>query len=318
MGLDLMSRLKDGPLLIDGAYYLELERRCLGSYATSIPRAVLDYPEGLLQIHREFVNAGAEILEVMAWGVRPMDDPKEEDELHRVAVQLAREAAGPDRFVAGNLSPYIYSGSSPWDPMTKKQKAEASRFFEHRIQQQISQGVDLFLLETFYSVEEIALAFPIIKEAGIPLVACMTYRDVEFTREGLTPADAAKELESLGADIVGVNCQRPWRTMNPLIRQIKKAVSVPLCVQPTAYELESGEAFNRTLSVPHLWTRMEPRVVTRFDMAQYAQEAVALDIALVGSCCGSLPYHVRAMAEAMGKSVALPDENRGYQVGSGS
>ena len=94
MGLDLMSRLKDGPLLIDGAYYLELERRCLGSYATSIPRAVLDYPEGLLQIHREFVNAGAEILEVMAWGVRPMDDPKEEDELHRVAVQLAREAAG--------------------------------------------------------------------------------------------------------------------------------------------------------------------------------------------------------------------------------
>ncbi len=305
-----LERLAEGPLLCDGGYYLELERRCLGSYASKIPMAVLDYPEGLLELHREFARAGAEVLQAMTWGVRPMD---REEELHRTAVELARQAAGPDRFVAGTLSPFVYGGQSKWDPMTEKERRDARSFFERRVGQQAEAGVDLFIAETFYSVAEVSLAIPFIKQAGIPAVVTMTYRDAEFTRDGYTPAEAAKRLVDNGADMVGVNCMRPWQTMRELVRQVRAAVSLPVCAQPTGYELESGEIFNRPLSVGNLWTQVEPRVVTRFSVAEYAAEAKSIGVSLIGSCCGSLPYHVRAMAEALGKVTERPDLDRGYR-----
>ena len=109
MSSGFLERLREEPLLCDGAYYLEMERRCIGSYASDIPRGVLDHPKGVLELHREFARAGAEVLQAMAWGVGPMD---REEELHRVAVELAREAAGPNRFVAGTLSPVAFIGLS--------------------------------------------------------------------------------------------------------------------------------------------------------------------------------------------------------------
>ena len=108
MPSDFLDRVAEGHLLCDGGYYLEFERRCLGSYASKIPMGVLDYPEGVLELHKEFARAGAEVLQAMVWGVRPME---REEELHTKAVELAREAAGPDRYVAGTLSPLRLSGS---------------------------------------------------------------------------------------------------------------------------------------------------------------------------------------------------------------
>ena len=88
---------------------------------------------------------------------------------------------------------------------------------------------------------------------------------------------------------------------------------MPLRAQPTGYKLEPGEVFNRPLSVADLWAQVEPRVLTRFSMAQFTAEANRMGIGLIGSCCGTLPYHVRAMAEALGKPTELPDLDRGYQ-----
>ena len=102
-------------MLGDGGYFLELERRCLGSYKDGVPRAVLNNPDGVLELHREFARAGAEVLQAMAWGVGKID---REEELHRTAVALAREAAGPDRYVAGTLSPYF--GQTP--PATQRRR----------------------------------------------------------------------------------------------------------------------------------------------------------------------------------------------------
>ena len=117
MKADFLERLAQGPLLGDGAYYLELERRVVGSYASHIPMAVLNHPEAVLEMHHEFARAGAELLQAMSWGVRPFG---REAELHRVAVELAREAAGPDRYVAGTVSQFIYSGSSKWEPLRRR------------------------------------------------------------------------------------------------------------------------------------------------------------------------------------------------------
>ena len=106
-------------------------------------------------------------------------------------------------------------------------------------------GVDVFIIETFYSVEEASLVIPFVKEAGVPAVVTLTFRDSEFTRDGYDPVEAAQRLVDNGADVVGLNCMRPWQTMNDMARRIRDAVSVPVCVQPTAYQLEPGEVFNQ-------------------------------------------------------------------------
>ncbi len=311
MKSDFLERLAQGPLLGDGAYYLELERRVVGSYASHIPMAVLNHPEAVLEMHHEFARAGAELLQAMSWGVRPFG---REAELHRVAVELAREAAGPDRYVAGPASQFIYSGSSKWERLDADDRKRAQEFFARRVAEQMDPGVDVFIIETFYSVEEASLVIPFVKEAGVPAVVTLTFRDSEFTRDGYDPVEAAQRLVDNGADVVGLNCMRPWQTMNDMARRIRDAVSVPVCVQPTAYQLEPGEVFNQAISRASLYPRVEPRVVTRFVMAEYAKEAEGIGIEFIGACCGALPYHVRAMAEALGKPVGLPDVNRGYQV----
>jgi betaine-homocysteine S-methyltransferase len=97
---------------------------------------------------------------------------------------------------------------------------------------------------------------------------------------------------------------------------VRQAVDVPVCVQPTAYDLEPGAVYNREIVVPGLWTTVEPRGLSRFVAAEYAAEAAGIGIEFIGGCCGMLPYHIRAMAEALGKSTALPDRERGYSLDS--
>ena len=312
-----MERLAEGPMLGDGGYYLELERRCLGSYATGVPMAVLDYPEGLLELHREFAAAGSEILQAMTWGVNPMELEKEK-ELHRVAVELAREAAGPDRFVVGTLTGSGFSNAPPptfsRPLLTEQERSETRRYYDRRIDQQMAAGVDAFFCESYTTLDGLSIAIPAIKEAGVPAVAMMVFYDHEYTMDGYTPAEAAKRLEDLGVDVVGVNCNRPWDTYRHIVRQMREAVSVPVISQPTAYENEVGQVYNRPLHLGAMYPAVEIRVISRFAAAEYAREARAFGVDIIGACCGTLPFHIRAMAESLGKPVAMPDLDRAYRA----
>lgn len=308
MPQDFLKRLQQGPVLGDGGYFLELERRCLGSYRGGVPLAVLDHPEGVLELHREFARAGAEVLQAVTWGVGAIDC---EEELHRTAVALAREAAGPDRCVAGTLSPY-FGKRRP--RLSAADRREVAAFFDRRVGQQVAAGVDLFIVETFHTVEEASVAIPFVKQAGIPAVVTLTYQEHDVTRDGLSPAAGAQQLVDNGADVVGINCHRPPQTLLPLAREVRKAVDVPVCIQPTAYDLEPGAVYNREIVVPGLWTTVEPRVLSRFVAAEYAKEAAGIGIDFIGGCCGMLPYHIRAMADALGKPVTLPDRKRDYRL----
>ena len=248
----------------------------------------------------------------MTWGVGRIE---REEELHRTAVALARAAAGPDRYVAGTLSP-LFGKTRP--QLDAADRREVAAFFERRVGQQVAAGVDLFIVETFHTVAEASIALPFIKQAGIPAVVTLTYQEHNVTRDGLSPAEGAQRLADNGADVVGINCHRPPLTLLPLARQVRKAVDVPVCVQPTAYDLEPGAVYNREIVVPGLWTTVEPRVLSRFVAAEYAKEAAGIGIDFIGGCCGMLPYHIRAMADALGKPSTLPDRQREYRVGSES
>ena len=313
-----MERLAEGPLVGDGGYFLELERRCLLAYATGVPNAVLDYPEGLLELHREFAAAGSEILQAFTYGVQPLELEKEK-EVHRVAVELAREAAGPDRFVVGTLTGPGLSGGPRYPsfsrpPLTEQERSEVRRYYERRIDQQMAVGVDAFFCELYTSLDLLSPAIPAINEAGVPAVAMIVFYDHEYTMDGYTPSEAMKRLEDLGADVVGVQCMRPWDSMRQIVRQVRQAVSIPVISQPSGYENEVGQVYNRALHLGATYPAVELRVKSRFAAAEYAREARAFGVDIIGACCGTLPFHIRAMAEALGKRVALPDQDRGYRA----
>ncbi len=310
MASGFLERLNEGPLLCDGGYYLELERRCLGSLERGVPMAVLDYPEGVLELHREFARAGAEVLQAMSWGVRELDC---DEELHRTAVELAREAAGPDRFVAGTLSPGGKVSYRRRSPLTGEEKRELQAFYERRVEQQAAAGVDLFIVETFYSVEDAALSIPFIQQAGVPAVVTLAFKSGEYTADRYLPDEAAKRLVDCGADLVGANCHRPWHGYRDIVQKMMGAVSAPICAQPVAYVLENGAEYTREIASGasmHFELRYHPRR----EMADYARDAWDMGVKLIGSCCGSLPYHIRAMAEAIGKPAGLPDRAGPYQL----
>ncbi len=281
---NFLERLSEGPLLCDGAYYLELERRCSAGVDLSVPMAVLTYPESVLELHREYVRAGAEIVTAMAFATGNDIPADRSEDLHRTAIKLAREAVGTDRFVAGDLNFYRYGGNtSTWDrPMTEPERLEAQLFFDGRVGQQLDQAVDLFILETFYSVDEVSLALPFIKEAGVPAVVTLTFRANEKTQDGLTPAEAAKRLVDLGADVVGANCARPWESMKPMVEGMRNAVSAFVCSQPNAYQLEPGQYWNEKFGGDAIRSGISLREETRFTMADYAREAKGMGVNLIG------------------------------------
>ncbi len=310
MALGFLERLTQGPLLCDGGYYLELERRCVGSFERGVPMAILDHPEGVLELHREFVRAGAEVIQAMAWGVKAFD---REEELHHMAVKLAREAAGPGRFVAGTISPGGTATYQRRSSLTAEERRELQGFYERRVGQQAAAGVDLFIVETFYSVEDAALTLPPIKKSGVPAVVLLNFKSGDFTSDRHRPGEAAKRLVDHGADLVGVNCGRPWHGYRNIAREMMEAVSVPICTQPIAYVLENGAEYAREIASGasvHVELRHQPRR----EMADYARDAWDMGVKLIGSCCGSLPYHVRAMAEAIGKPTEVPDRPSPYQL----
>ena len=154
------------------------------------------------------------------------------------------------------------------------------------------------------------MAIPFVKQAGIPAVVTLTYQEREVTRDGLSPADGAKRLVDNGADVGGYKLS-PTAPDSPAAgARNAQSVDVPCACSPRPTSWNRAQVYNREIVVPGLWTTVEPRVLTRFAVAEYAKEAESIGIEFIGACCGMLPYHIRAMADALGKPSTLPDRVR--------
>jgi len=134
----------------------------------------------------------------------------------------------------------------------------------------------------------------------------MGFKATDRTLDRILLEDAFRQLESLGADIVGINCFRDPKLMLPLARRIRKSVSCYVATQPVAYRCTEAMPYFQILEFDgHLAFPLEldPFVLTRLEMAQYALEAKKIGINYIGACCGTAPHHIRDMAEALGQTV---------------
>jgi len=306
----ILERLKEGPVLGDGGYLLELEKRGWVRAGPFTPEVALTYPDALRELHVEFREAGAEVLQALTFyasrdklATVGLEDKLED--LNRAAVRIAREVAGERCLVAGNLSlTWMYEPGSP---------AAADRVrktFDEQLAVQVNEGVDFIIGETFSWLGEALLAVERAKKTGLPVMVTICFENKDETTEGKSAAEAAKTLIDAGADIVGMNCLRPPEHILGPMEEMRKAVDGYLACQPVAYHTPKRQPdFS---SLPEFPLGLDPLQLTRKEMADYALRAREIGINYIGGCCGSVASHVREMARALGK---LSQDDRVWKKG---
>jgi betaine-homocysteine S-methyltransferase len=295
----ILERLKEGPVLGDGGYLLELEKRGWVRAGPFTPEVALTHPEALRELHVEFREAGAEVLQALTFYASrdKLATVGLEDrlaELNRAAVRIAREVAGDKCLVAGNISlTWMYEPASPSAADRVRQT------FDEQLAVQVEEGVDFIIGETFSWLGEALIAVECAKKTGLPAMVTICFENKDETAEGRSAADAAKALFDAGADIVGMNCLRPPEHTLPAMEQMRKAVPGYLACQPVAYRtLREKPDFT---SLPEFPYALDPLQLTRTQMGDYATQARDIGINYIGACCGSVAIHIREMARALGK-----------------
>src|SRR5712691_8619891 len=222
--LGILERLKDGPVLGDGGYLLELEKRGWVRAGPFTPEVALTYPDALRELHIEFREAGADVLQALTFyasrdklATVGLDDRLED--LNRAAVRIAREVAGDKCLVAGNLSlTWMYEPNSP------AAADRVRRTFDEQLAVQVEAGVDFIIGETFSWLGEALIAVERAKKTGLPVMVTICFENENLTTDGKSAAEAARALVDAGADIVGMNCLRSPEHTLPFMEQMRRAV----------------------------------------------------------------------------------------------
>jgi betaine-homocysteine S-methyltransferase len=307
-GAGLLERLEQGHVICAEGYLFELERRGYIQAGAFVPEAVLDHPEKVTELHREFVHAGSDVVEAFTYyahreKMRVVGKEGLLEELNRNALALAKEVAdGTGTLFAGDIC-----NTNVFDPEDDESRKAVQAMFDEQVGWAAEAGVDFIVAETYSYAEEARMALETIKAAGLPAVVTMCIHQEPVTRDGYTPADACAMLEEAGADVVGLNCIRGLPTTMALLPAIRKQVSGHVAALPVPYMTSADMPTFQSLRHPRhegmlFPTALEPFESTRYEVADFAQEADALGVRYLGLCCGNSSYLTRSLAEALGRT----------------
>jgi methionine synthase I (cobalamin-dependent)/5,10-methylenetetrahydrofolate reductase len=289
MAADFLSRIKQSPVLCDGAMGTLLYAK--GIFINrSYDELNLSQPDLIRGIHHDYLQAGAEIIETNTFGANSFRLARHSladkvRDINRMGARLAREAAKSfDVWVAGSVGPL----GTRIEPLGKTSFQEARDSFRERIETLAESGVDLLILETFGYLEEIHQAILAAKEVSpsLPIVAQVTIDEDGNCLDGSDPDTFVPKLEEWGADVIGCNCSVGPVAMLDAMERVRAATSLPIAAQPNAGIPRSVEGRNIYLCSPEY-------------MASYARKFVAAGVKLVGGCCGTTPEHIRVMKSAL-------------------
>src|SRR6058998_178913 len=289
MSADFLTRLQKSAVLCDGAM-----GTLLYSKGIFINRCYdelnLSQPDLIRGVHREYLQAGAEIIETNTFGGNSFRLVRHSmaDRVHEVnlaGARLARDAAKSfDGWVGGSVGPL----GIRIEPLGKTSFDEARAAFREQIAALVEGGVDLIILETFGYIEELHQALLAARDVNpnVPVVAQVTIDEDGNCLDGSTPEIFGPRLTEWGADVIGCNCSVGPVAMLDAIERVRAVTSLPLAAQPNAGIPRSVEGRNIYLCSPEY-------------MASYARKFVTAGVRLVGGCCGTTPDHIRVMKSAL-------------------
>jgi 5-methyltetrahydrofolate--homocysteine methyltransferase len=288
---NILDRLASGRALVaDGATGTMLQ--AVGLPVGTPPEAwVLERPEEIVKLHRAYIEAGSDIVLTTTFGgTRPRLDAARLEapvaEISCRAAELARQAAGDDIYVAGDIGPT----GEMMKPLGALTFESALEFFAEQAQALAEGGADLVLVETMSDLDEARAAVSGAKQAcDLPVFCTFSFDTHGRTNMGVKPAQAAQALAELGVAAMGGNCgNAPEELLDilPLMRQA--APGIPLVAKPNA-------------GIPRVVQRQVVYDATPERMAELAVRFVEVGAVVVGACCGSSPEHIAAIAAAVRK-----------------
>ncbi|WP_433784106.1 homocysteine S-methyltransferase family protein [Actinomycetospora sp. CA-101289] len=311
-GPGLSARLAAGPVVCGEGYLFELERRGYLQAGAFVPEVVLDHPEEVAALHRQFVHAGSDVVEAFTYyahreKLRVIGKDGILEPLNRQALEIAREVAdGSGTLLAGNIC-----NTGVYDPADPATHTAVREMFTEQVGWAAEAGVDFVIAETFRFLGEARIALEVIREAGLPSAVLLVAGHEPVTRDDVPVSQACRELASRGADVVGLNCVRGPATMLPLLAPIVAAVDVPVAALPVPYRTHPEQLTFHALRDPGptpppeglpFPTALDPFTCHRYEIADFTRRARAAGVRYFGLCCGAAPHHLRAMAETLGRT----------------
>ncbi len=285
-GDDLRALVASEPLLADGGLGTALIERGVVDIDGCLEILNVERPSVVLDTHRQFVEAGARLVETNTFGANRFSLAKHglEDrveELNRTGVEIAKQTGA---IVAGSVGP-LRVRLAPYGRVSRKRAREA---YAEQIAVLSEAGADLIVIETQSDINEMDEALKAARSVcDLAVVVLATFTRDDRTLLGSTPEEVASKLVELGADGVGVNCSEGPAQVLRIVHAMRPHIAdLPLVALPNA----GGPA------------RAGQRIVypaTPEYLADYARAFVAAGASIVGGCCGTHPEHIKAMAEAL-------------------
>ncbi|MCB2205708.1 bifunctional homocysteine S-methyltransferase/methylenetetrahydrofolate reductase [bacterium] len=282
-----LDRLRSGVILFDGGMGTELYRR--GVFINKCYDELnLSDPALVEQVHRDYIEAGADVIETNTFGANPtklrahglLDRMAE---INRRGAEIARSVAGDEHYVAGSIGP-LGVQMEPLGPLSRE---EARDLFAQQIRALCEGGVDLFVLETFIYPEELQQAILAVREVcDKPVVAHITINDDSTSLTGARPEVLVAELAAMKPDALGVNCTVGPSVMLTWLERVREMTDVPISIMPNAGKPKNVDGRNIYLTSPEY-------------LGTYAKRFVQYGARLIGGCCGTAPEHIRAMRNAI-------------------
>ena len=285
-----LERLRSGDLLVaDGATGTNYQQ--MGIEPGVAPEEwVFDHPEYVIALHRQFIEAGSDLILSCTFGGTPLrlaDSPIADRtrEVNVRAIELALEAASDtDVLVAGSIGPT----GQLLEPLGLLTEDETRRAFAEQTAALNAAGTDLLVLETFFALEEALAAIEGAKsESDLPLVVCFSFDQGTRTMMGLSPTNVIEAVRPLGVAAIGANCGKSLADTDQIVEQMLAAAGdLPLWIKPNA-------------GVPRMVGSEAVYDASPADLAAHAKRYVDAGVRIVGGCCGSTPEHVAAIAHAV-------------------
>jgi methionine synthase I (cobalamin-dependent)/5,10-methylenetetrahydrofolate reductase len=284
-----LDRLAAGTLVFDGAMGTMLYAR--GVFLNRcFDELNLSNPDLVRQVHDEYVEAGADVLETNTFGAHrfklgPHGLESQVRKINREGARIAREAARGRALVAGAIGPI----GKPLAPIGNVRPEEAQDAYRQQAEGLLEGGVDLFLLETMPSLDQAKAALAAVRAltGDVPAAVSLTFNEEGNTIYGDTPEEAVRELEALGVPMIGANCsQGPQAMLETLQRMAAVVRTAKLSAMPNAGSAALVEGRYVYLCTPEY-------------MATWARRFLEAGATVVGGCCGTTPAHIKDLVRSV-------------------
>jgi 5-methyltetrahydrofolate--homocysteine methyltransferase len=283
-----LSRINNKEILVaDGATGANLIARGLPGEMLA-ENWVIEQPEKIIQLHTDFINAGADIILTSTFNassIRLKGSSLEgkSKEINQKAVQLAQTAMGDAQvYIAGSLGP-VGQLLKPYGPLTTDEVVAA---YAEQAKALNESGVDLLVIETQFDLGEIKAAIQGVRSVSdLPLIASISYDRGKRTMMGISPTQAGQVLDGLPVDIIGINCGHSLEENLQNLIELRAKTEKPIWFKPNA-------------GLPHLdSTGKTVYDVDPEQMGALVHSWLAAGAQIVGGCCGTSPEHLAQISK---------------------